>query len=481
MTAKQNNGENGIMGFLLKMYNPQTRTSFLKYIPKYKGELMNMPIILIVALFLLAAASPQVSAVVPDLKIGAIHNQADSPEIPYSPSLPIIFKSDIKSDLPSDKSSRIGIVSGNVTEYKIRVNVGPGEYDYITLTNYVQEKSPWRINTDRNLIILPGHALTEKFYSDMAIYYAQHGYSTYILDRRETSVSPDETDFSFMKTWTVDEYLRDTYQGINASRRHTALLSSKPAESIEVTAIGHSHGALLLTAYEASEYDDLSSGSVDRLVPVDIIIAYKPENSQLIQNQLLEFNSISESIETGGYVDDSMANMIWIAYLASADPEADSLFYPGLTNRQFFRLMASQTYIFYYYPYTPYYHYWTGDPDGLYYVDENRLLNLTLTGGAVLYTPKYLDQYMAGLMGNVEGYKINSSRIDSPVLYVGLGGGFDDYGAWWYKNEVGKTNSRVTSVNWNDQGHGSLLIDYNSPEVWALIDNWIRNNKISKK
>ena len=112
------------------------------------------------------------------------------------------------------------------------------------------------------------------------------------------------------------------------------------------------------------------------------------------------------------------------------------------------------------YPYTPNYHYWSGDLDGLYYVDENRLLNLTLTGGAVPYAPKHLDLYMAGLMGNVEGYKIDFSRISSPVLYIGLGGGFSDYGSWWYKNEVGKINDKVTSIRWKNQGH----------DVQALVD-----------
>ncbi|WP_231585586.1 MULTISPECIES: hypothetical protein [unclassified Methanosarcina] len=367
-----------------------------------------------------------------------------------------------------------------MAEYKIKLNVGLGEYDSITLTNYVQEKSPWNTKADENLVILPGHALTEKFYSDMAIYYAQQGYSAYILDRRETNIPADETDFSFMQDWTFDEYLQDTYEGISASRSHTALLSGKSAERIEVTAIGHSHGALLLTAYEASEYDDLPAGSVDRAVPVDIIIAYNPENSELIQGQAQEFASISESIESGVYNDSSMAGMMYVAYMASTEPEGHD-FNLTFTNRQFFRLMASHTYIFSEYPYTPDYHYWSGDPSGLYYVDEDRLLNLTLTGVAVPHTPKYLDQYMAGLMGNVEGYEINSSRIDSPVLYVGLGGGFGDYGAWWYEDEVGETNNRVTTISWNDQGHGSLLIDRNSSELWALIDNWVAGKQPIKK
>lgn len=172
------------------------------------------------------------------------------------------------------KSNRIGLFRGDVAEYKLKIKVGSGEYDYIVLTNYVKEKSPWSTAQSKNLIILPGQALTENFYSDMAIYYAQQGYSTYILDRRETNVPVNETDFSYMQNWTIDSYLSDTYNGIAVSRIHTAFLSDKAIEDIEVTAIGHSHGALILTAYGASKYHDLALGSVNRIVPVDIIIKY---------------------------------------------------------------------------------------------------------------------------------------------------------------------------------------------------------------
>ena len=374
------------------------------------------------------------------------------------------------------ESNRIGLVRGDVAEYKLKVSVGPGEYDYIILTNYVKEKSAWNTEGNKNLIILPGQALTGSFYSDMAIYYAQQGYSTYILDRRETNIPANETDFSYMENWTIDKYLSDTYDGIAVSRIHTALLSSKPVDNIEVTAIGHSHGALILTAYEASEYDDLSLGTVDRIVSIDIIVKYDPKYSELIQAQAQEFNIISKCMENRTYNGSNMAVMMQIANLALTDPEGESSFQPGLTNRQFFRLMATQTHTFNAYPYTPNYHYWSGDLGGLYYVDEDRLLNLTLTGGAVPYAPKHLDLYMAGLMGNVDGYEIDYSRIDSPVLYIGLGGGFSDYGSWWYKNGVGKLNDRVTSINWNNQGHGSIALDYNSPDLWALINNWIKNN-----
>jgi hypothetical protein len=419
----------------------------------------------------------ELTATNPERQMETVYNQLDKLGISNNPTLSRASE----MYLHSTQSHRIGIIRDGVAEYKLKVSVGPGKYDYIILTNYVKEKSPWNIDINKNLIILPGQALTEVFYSDMAIYYAQQGYSTYVLDRRETNIPIDETDFGYMKNWTIKEHISDTYEGIAVSRIHTAILSNEPVENIEVTAIGHSHGALLLTAYAASEYEDLSLGSVDRMVPVDIIIKYDPEYSELIRSQAQEFEIISKSMESGTYNATNMAIMMQMANLVLTDPEGNSPAYNSLTNRQFFRLMASQTYTLNAHPYTPNYHYWSGDLSGLYHVDENRLLNLTLTGGAVPHTPKYMDQYMAGLMGNVNGYEIDFSRIDSPVLYIGLGGGFGDYGSWWYKNEVGKINNRVTSINWNNQGHCSIALDYNSPELWALINNWIKSNQIKNK
>jgi hypothetical protein len=431
---------------------------------------------LIVSFFIfLLVCSPTFAAIPPDLKVPNTNNQPGKLGVSYNPSSFTVSK----TYSPLIGSSRIGLVSGNVAKYKIKVKVGSGEYDNIILTNYVQEESPWNTNISKNLVILPGQGLTEKFYSDMAIYYAQQGYSAYILDRRETNVPSTETDFSFMEDWTVDKYLKDTYEGIVASRVHTAfLVGQQPAKAINLTAIGHSHGAILLTAYEASKYDDLDRGSVDKVVPVDIIIKYNPEKLDLIQWQAQEFDVISKSINNGTYNDNSMGNMMGIASLAYTYPDNKSPFQSGLTNMQLFRLMASQTYRFSEHPYTPDYHYWSGAPDlsDLYYVDENKLLSVTLTGGAVPNTPKYMDQYMAGLMGNVEGYEIDSSKIDSPLLYIGLGGGFGDYGSWWYVNKVGSTNNRVTSMTWNHQGHGSIALDNNSADLWEIIDDWIKAN-----
>jgi hypothetical protein len=433
-----------------------------------KSEKVKNGILLIAALLVLLSVPSPVLASLPDFHVGHGDSYSGNLGISNNPSSHVVSN----LNLPFTGSYRIGLVSDDVAEYKIKVNVGPGKYDNISLTNYVSETSPWHTNKNKNLIILPGQALTEKFYSDMAIYYAQQGYSAYVLDRRETNIPSTETDFSFMKKWTVDEQLKDTYKGIAASRNHTSFLTGVPAKSIKVDLIGHSHGALLTTAYKASLYDDLPFGHVDKIVPIDIIIKYDPKYSDLILGQAQEFNIISKNIESGTYQDSNMKLMMGIAYLAFADPNGDSSM-PGFTNIQLFRLMASQTYTFSQYPYTPDYHYWSGNLNGLYDINENRLLSITLNGGAVPYAPMTMDQYMAGLMGNVVSYDIDPSKVDCPVLYVGLGGGFGDYGSWWYKYKVGKTNNHVTSMNWGNLGHASILIDYNSSELWSKINNWL--------
>jgi hypothetical protein len=147
-------------------------------------------------------------------------------------------------------------------------------------------------------------------------------------------------------------------------------------------------------------------GSIDRMVPVDIVIKYDPQHLGLIQSQAQEYEAISKNIEDGIYNATNMAIMMQIANLTLIDPEGESPIQSNLTNKQLLRLMASQTYSFIAHPYTPDYHYWSGDLNTLYYVDENQLIDLTLTGGAIPHTPKHMGQYMAGLMRNIDGYRL---------------------------------------------------------------------------
>lgn len=113
---------------------------------------MKMLVVLIAVFFLLLAVSSPISALTPDLWLDDVYSQPENLEIMCIPSQFTI----LKPDLPLTENSRIGLVSGNVAKYNIKVNVRPGKYDNITLTNYVQEKSPWHTKADKNLVICQG-------------------------------------------------------------------------------------------------------------------------------------------------------------------------------------------------------------------------------------------------------------------------------------------------------------------------------------
>lgn len=79
---------------------------------------------------------PSLAVIPSDLEVPNIDSHSGKLGISYNPSS---FTA-LKSYSSSVESSRIGLVSGNVAEYKIKVKVGSGEYDDIILTNYVQEE-----------------------------------------------------------------------------------------------------------------------------------------------------------------------------------------------------------------------------------------------------------------------------------------------------------------------------------------------------
>ncbi|RPJ78014.1 MAG: hypothetical protein EHM20_04930, partial [Alphaproteobacteria bacterium] len=104
----------------------------------------------------------------PGERMEAIYDKLDKLGISSNPDLFRVSE----LYLSSTQKSRIRIIRDDIVEYKLKVNVGPGKYDYIILTNYIKEKSPWSTEINQNVIIIPGQALTGVFYSDMAIYYA---------------------------------------------------------------------------------------------------------------------------------------------------------------------------------------------------------------------------------------------------------------------------------------------------------------------
>lgn len=374
---------------------------------------------------------------------------------------------------------RNGIVCcNNIAKYTIIIQAGPGEYDILTVTEFVRETQPWRTNAVRLLLMSPGESVNDSLFDDknneetLAVYEALQGKNVFILGRREENVPPEETNFQFMAQWTPELYLNDMYVETLISKLQAKELNAGIGNirTVKTTGLGYSLGAWLVTEYEASDYDDYPLGNFDIIIPMDIVIKFDPAETTPIETQKNRYDFVKQQMDSGKLQNDEMAGLSGLSYLAKIDPEGESPIMPPYTNMYVWLSLITATYAFDPFPYTPDFHYLTGDPvNGLYYADSQRVMDFAIN--ALPYTPYSLDLRLAGLEGNVAGYDINAAKVDSRVCYVGMGGGFGPYGNWWYSNIVGQTNPDVTIINWADGGHAAGTFDNRaSTELWPQID-----------
>ena len=362
------------------------------------------------------------------------------------------------------------ILDDGMAKYLIRIQMEHGKYDFIDSTIFVEENSEKK----DLLTVSPGGSLKKGFYEKTARWLTENNdRAVSILDRREANVPIYETDFSFMGNWTNDTYTRDMYYGIVASKMLTMMVNCHAtghySYDINVSAFGDSFGAEQVIEYEASAYDDRPWGNVTKIVVREMAIEFDPAHTDLIETQAKRYVNITERISNGTDHNDGMAGMISIAQLADCCPNETSPFNPGVTNIILFRMMATQTFLFDEYSFTPDFHYWTGDINGLYYVNETKVLETTINGGASPYFPLNLDKHVAGLMGGIEGYSIDHQKIDSEILYIGASkGGFGYYGIPWYI----ENNDDVTVLIWKTPGHAGSLPDCD-PVLLSMISAWL--------
>jgi len=357
------------------------------------------------------------------------------------------------------------IKDSNIDKTKMIIQMDNDPYGSISLTRYLRSDYLKQKNATKNVLIFPGQSLSDEWYSEMAQYYAGFGYTVYVADRREASIPMSETDFGFMKNWyagsgNIDSCMRDTYYHVSIARLWTALANGCSSDKVKTFGIGHSHGALIVSTYAASIYQ-YRLGKIDRILPVDMVVAFDPQYTDLINNQAQEFNDVSAEMTGGKYYDDTTKNSIQLTYLVSQNSDSPYPLNTAVTNKDMFIMMVSQTYLFMTHPYVPGYCYYAMGPNGLE-IDMSRIIDVTLKG-AYPYSPNYMNEYMAGLESGK--YVIDASRIKVPVDYIGFDKGFGPFGAWWYQNQVGKTNKKVTTKIFSG-GHAHLT---EAPEVWKYM------------
>lgn len=344
------------------------------------------------------------------------------------------------------------VLTGNVVEYTFDIRLGRGEYDVITLHRVVREAAPFEpVRAEDSLFLLHGDiwGFRAAFLADPArnlpVFLARNGVDVWGIDQRWIRVPASETDFAFMRNWGFRHDIRDLYVSLGVARgiRHA---TGNGLGRMHL--LGWSRGGMIGYAYlnRESQLPGILR-HVAGFIPVDIYM--KTDDEDFRQAACRRSAAQEAAWDAGQYQNGNGVLVQTIATLATTDPAGASPVFPGLTNRQAALLTGEATFVFF--PpdqqFVPDYHFTGGTfapdpapsglpvPTGLLYSPEAGLMALLRGASAYQPTRQLADAELVicdeedADEGNVP-FDDHLEDITNPILYVGAGGGFGEYGIY---------------------------------------------------
>lgn len=390
------------------------------------------------------------------------------------------------------------VLSGNVVEYSFRVPVGNGPHEVIGVHRIVRETAPW-VPARASKAILLAHGDVWGFRAaflaapaqSLPVFLARNGVDVWGIDFRWTLVPASTTDFTFMKSWSLDEDSRDL--GIALGVARAARLAGGNGLG-KMLLLGWSRGGQIGYSYLGAESQIPSAlRQVKGFIPVDIYL--KTDVEELREAACTRYEQTLPGWEAGTYQSNNGVLIRNLRDLAVADPAGASPILPGFTNRQAALAVGSMTFLFF--PPglgpVPDYHFTGGTfdgsglPTGLLYTPEARLL--ALEAGSSPYQPvRELLDADAMICDDPSAapdvpYDDHLEDIAVPVLYVGAGGGFGDYGI--YTTTLLASTDVTThvvdlqpaSAPLAEIGHADIFLAVNAETLfWQTMLSWIQSH-----
>jgi hypothetical protein len=390
------------------------------------------------------------------------------------------------------------VLAGNIVEYTFDVRLGPGPYDVLGFHRVVRESAPSQpIHTQDSVFLLHGDIwdFRAAFLADpgrnLPVFLARNGVDVWGIDQRWVRVPASETDFAFMKDWGFQHDIRDLYVSLGMARGTRALTGNGWSR---MHLLGWSRGGMIGYAYLNTESQlPLGLRNVDGFIPVDI---YMKTNDEEFRQAACRRSEAEEASYVAGQYQNASGTLVQtIATLAATNPTGASPVFPGLTNHQAALLVGEATFVIFppdQQP-VPFYHFTGGTfaaapapsglpvPTGLLYSPEAAWM--ALLGGAAPYQAarQLADADLVICDEEDVPFDDHLDDITNPVLYVGAGGGFGEYGIYT-TTLLGSTDvtTRVVDLTPPDQrlsdfGHADLFLGTDAGMlVWRPILNWIR-------
>lgn len=398
-------------------------------------------------------------------------------------------------------------LGGGIAEYSFTVRVGAGEHDLIRLHRVVKERAPFIPARTRDALFMahgdvwgfdaaflgtatPGPTADG---DALPVYLAARGVDVWGIDFRWTLVPASTADLSFMGSWGIETDAGDLRLGMAIARLTRALGGDGFGRMI---LLGWSRGAQVgYAALDAESQLPPGLRQIKAFIPTDVFL--KSDQPDLVAAACLRLG-ITQAQQGAGLTADATGSLIAVlGQLAAAAPAAPSPIFPGLSNRQAALLAGSAT--FQLLPpggvFVPFYHFAGGTfdafglPDGLLYQDEPGFF--TFLAGASPYEP--LRVLADGDAATCEssttipvpdvGFDDHLGSIHVPILYVGAGGGFGDYGVYT-TSLLGSSDVSTLVVSLLppsqrlfDLGHADIFhADDAASLFWSSILDWIRGH-----
>jgi hypothetical protein len=327
----------------------------------------------------------------------------------------------------------------------------------------------------------PGHSLP--------VFLAQNGIDVWGIDLRWVRIPASTTDFAFLKNWGIEQDARDVSLGL-AVARTVRLLNGDGFNRLAL--LGWSRGGIIGYAVLNGETQvPAELRSVRGFIPVDIYLKTNDEGFR--QAACRRFAAEQAAIDAGMVQNASGTIVQTLGALATTNPAGSSPVFPGLTNRQAALLAGEATFVFFpadQQP-VPFYHFTGGTfaanplpsglpvPTGLVYSPEAVWIQV-LRGASPFQPERELADSDAAICGAPDvRFDDHLAQITVPVLYVGAGGGFGEFGVYTTtllgSTDVTRRIVDLTPDRLSDFGHADLFIGRNAETlVWQPILAWLR-------
>jgi hypothetical protein len=389
-------------------------------------------------------------------------------------------------------------LTADVAEYTFTVRVGAGPYDEIGVHRVVKERSPNRPERTRTGVML-AHGDIWDFRAafltgahPLPVFLAEQGVDVWGIDYRWTRVPGDLADYSFMSSWGLEQDARDLGVAL-AVARFARIFSGGGFDRLFL--LGWSRGAQIGYAYLNAESQlPPFLRQVKGFVPVDIYL--KTNVPELKAAACQREQNAETMIAAGTFVNASGALIATLGNLAVTDPNGSSILngppfnLPGYTNRQAGLLVGEATFSFLapFEP-APFYHFTggtfdeTGKPAGLLYSHESDLFAFEQASAPVQPNRQLADADAVVCETHDVSFDDHLDDITVPVLYIGAGGGFGEYGVYT-TTLLGSTDVTTLIVDKMpdtqrllDYGHADLFLAHDAETlVWHPLLSWLRDH-----